>query len=96
MPRTDLATTFLTGITGVNKPATRDAVGDAAPEHRDRAGAVRAARTGSAIVGSLKTRRPAATSPAIPNGRRPKDDVVDISLVAVMGGLCMANGDNDA
>jgi hypothetical protein len=27
-----------------------------------------------------------------PNGRRPKDDVVDISLVAVMGGLCMANG----
>ena len=28
-----------------------------------------------------------------PNGRRPKDDVVDISLVAMMGGLCMANGD---
>jgi hypothetical protein len=31
-----------------------------------------------------------------PNGRRPKDDVVDISLVAVMGGLCVANGDNNA
>jgi len=31
-----------------------------------------------------------------PNGRRPKDDVVDISLVAVMGGLCMANGNTDA
>jgi hypothetical protein len=31
-----------------------------------------------------------------PNGRRPKDDVVDISLVAVMGGLCVANGNNDA
>ena len=30
-----------------------------------------------------------------PNGRRPKDDVVDISLVAVMGGLCMANGNTD-
>ena len=27
-----------------------------------------------------------------PNGRRPIDDVVDVSLVAVMGGLCMANG----
>lgn len=27
-----------------------------------------------------------------PNGRRPKDDIVDISLVAVMGGLCVANG----
>jgi hypothetical protein len=31
-----------------------------------------------------------------PNGRRPKDDVVDISLVAMMGGLCMANGDTNA
>ena len=30
-----------------------------------------------------------------PNGRRPNDDVVDISLVAVMGGLCVANGDHD-
>jgi hypothetical protein len=31
-----------------------------------------------------------------PNGRRPKDDIVDISLIAVLGGLCVANGDNDA
>jgi hypothetical protein len=31
-----------------------------------------------------------------PNGRRPKDDVVDITLVAAMGGLCVANGNNDA
>ena len=31
-----------------------------------------------------------------PNGRRPKDDVVDITLVAAMGGLCMANGTTDA
>ena len=31
-----------------------------------------------------------------PNGRRPKDDVVDISLVAMMGGLCLANGNNNA
>ena len=31
-----------------------------------------------------------------PNGRRPKDDIVDISLVAVMGGLCLANGNTDA
>ena len=30
-----------------------------------------------------------------PNGRRPSDDVVDISLVAVMGGLCVANGNAD-
>ena len=31
-----------------------------------------------------------------PNGRRPNDDIVDISLIAVMGGLCVANGDADA
>jgi hypothetical protein len=31
-----------------------------------------------------------------PNGRRPKDDVVDITLIAAMGGLCMANGTTDA
>lgn len=31
-----------------------------------------------------------------PNGRRPNDDVVDISLVAVMGGLCVANGTANA
>ena len=31
-----------------------------------------------------------------PNGRRPKDDVVDIALVAMVGGLCVINGDNNA
>jgi hypothetical protein len=31
-----------------------------------------------------------------PNGRRPKDDVVDIALVAMLGGLCVINGDNNS
>jgi Domain of unknown function (DUF4331) len=49
-----------------------------------------------AIVGSLKT-SPAGTDFAgFPNGRRPKDDVVDIALVAMLGGLCVANGNTDA
>jgi hypothetical protein len=30
-----------------------------------------------------------------PNGRRPSDDILDISLVVVMGGLCQANGAGD-
>ena len=30
-----------------------------------------------------------------PNGRRPKDDVVDIALVAMVGGLCAINGPGD-
>jgi hypothetical protein len=31
-----------------------------------------------------------------PNGRRPGDDVVDLSLAVVAGALCMLNGTNDA
>jgi hypothetical protein len=94
LPRTDLATVFLTGITGVNKPATvtpsemlrlNTAVAPVPFASQDRL----------AIVGSLKA-SPAGTDFAgFPNGRRPKDDVVDIALVAMLGGLCMANGDTD-
>jgi hypothetical protein len=47
-----------------------------------------------AIVGSLLSG--GSDFAGFPNGRRPKDDVVDISLVAVMGGLCMANGNANA
>ncbi len=95
VPRTDLATVFLTGITGVNKPAT------VTPSEMLRlntsiAPVPFAAQNRLAIVGSLKS-SPAGTDFAgFPNGRRPKDDVVDIALVAMLGGLCMANGDGDA
>lgn len=87
IPRTDLVTTFLTGIQGLNKPAnvtpsemlrlnTSIAPTPAANQHR-------LGVAGGDLAG-------------FPNGRRPKDDVVDISLVAVMGGLCMLNGDTNA
>ena len=46
------------------------------------------------VVGSLLSN--GADLAGFPNGRRPKDDVVDIALVAVMGGLCVANGPNNA
>ena len=94
IPRTDLATVFLTGITGVNKPAT------VTPSEMLRlntaiAPVPFASQNRLAIVGSLKM-SPAGTDFAgFPNGRRPKDDVVDIALVAMLGGLCMANGDGD-
>ncbi|MEZ0308728.1 MAG: DUF4331 domain-containing protein [Ramlibacter sp.] len=94
IPRTDLATVFLTGITGVNKPAT------VTPSEMLRLNTATAplpfaSQNRLAIVGSLKT-SPAGTDFAgFPNGRRPKDDVVDIALVAMLGGLCMANGDGD-
>lgn len=93
LPRTDLATVFLTGIPGVNKPAT------VTPSEMLRlntsiAPVPFASQNRLAIVGSLKTS--GTDFAGFPNGRRPKDDVVDIALVAMLGGLCVANGDNDA
>ena len=93
LPRTDLLTTFLTGITGVNKPANPKAsemmrLNLAVPAvpfaEQNRLGVA-----GNALAGGTD-------NAGFPNGRRPKDDVVDIALVATVGGLCMINGDNDA
>ena len=93
LPRTDLVTTFLTGIKGVNQPANvvpsemlrLNTSIPATPEAmQNRLGIV-----GNILAGGND-------SAGFPNGRRPKDDIVDISLVAVMGGLCMANGDTNA
>ncbi len=92
-PRTDLVTTFLTGIKGVNQPKKvtpsemlrlNTAIAPVPFAQQNRLGIV-----GNILAGG-------ADNAGYPNGRRPKDDVVDISLVAVMGGLCMANGNNDA
>ncbi len=92
-PRNDLVTTFLTGITGVNKPKNvvgsemlrlNTAIAPVAFAQQNRLGIV-----GNILAGGND-------NAGYPNGRRPKDDVVDISLVAVMGGLCVANGNNNA
>jgi hypothetical protein len=93
-PRTDLVTTFLTGIKGVNQPATvtasemlrlNTAIAPTAYANQNRLG----------LLGGLLGPAPQDLA-GYPNGRRPNDDVVDISLIAVMGGLCVANGDSDA
>ena len=93
LPRTDLLTTFLTGITGVNKPATptpsemmrlNTAVAAVPFANQNRLGVA-----GNALAGGTD-------NAGYPNGRRPKDDVVDISLVAMVGGLCAINGAGDA
>lgn len=101
LPRTDLVTTFLTGIPGVNKPANVTAaemmrLNTGIPPvpfaQQNRLGIV-----GEILrVGGPQNLGQAVDLAGYPNGRRPKDDVVDISLVAVMGGLCVANGDTDA
>ena len=53
-----------------------------------------AAQNRLGIVGNILAQ--GSDNAGFPNGRRPKDDVVDIALVAMLGGLCMANGNNDA
>jgi hypothetical protein len=92
-PRNDLVTTFLTGIKGVNQPMAvtpsemlrlNTAIAPVPFAQQNRLGIV-----GNILAGG-------SDNAGYPNGRRPKDDVVDISLVAVMGGLCMANGSTDA
>jgi len=93
LPRQDLVTTFLTGIAGINQPAHVQAsemlrLNTAIPPvpfaQQNRLGIV-----GNLLAGG-------SDNAGFPNGRRPKDDIVDIALVAVMGGLCVANGDADA
>ncbi len=101
LPRTDLATVFLTGITGVNKPATpvasevlrlNTAIAPVVAEAQNRLGVA-----GEVLrVGGVANLAQAKDLAGFPNGRRPKDDVVDIALVAVLGGLCVINGDNNA
>jgi hypothetical protein len=92
-PRSDLVTTFLTGIPGVNQPAgvvasemmrLNTAIAPVAFAQQNRLGVL-----GNILAGG-------SDLAGYPNGRRPKDDVVDISLVAMMGGLCMANGNGNA
>ncbi len=100
IPRTDLATVFLTGITGVNKPATvtpsemlrlNTAIAPVQFADQNRLGVA-----GEVLrVGGLANLANAKDLAGFPNGRRPKDDVVDIALVAMLGGLCVINGDND-
>ena len=92
-PRTDLVTTFLTGIPGVNQPK-----GVVASEmlrlNTGIAPVPFAQQNRLGIVGSI--RDGGKDFAGFPNGRRPKDDVVDVALVAMMGGLCIANGTTNA
>ncbi len=95
LPRLDLVTTFLTGIGGVNQPA--NVVGSEMLRLNTAIAPLPFAQQKRlAIVGTLRGDAGPADFAGFPNGRRPKDDVVDIALVAMMGGLCMANGNTNA
>jgi len=95
-PRTDLANVFLSGIGGVNKPANvvpaemlrlNTAISAVPFAQQNRLGVA-----GELLrVGGAANLSQAVDLAGFPNGRRPKDDVVDIALVAVAGGLCVLN-----
>ncbi|MBZ2206741.1 DUF4331 domain-containing protein [Massilia soli] len=81
-PRNDLIAAFLTGVKGVNQPAT------VTPAEMLRLNTSIAATA----VGSQKRLGVIdGDNAGFPNGRRPGDDVVDIALRVVMGKLCTLN-----
>jgi hypothetical protein len=81
-PRGDLVTAFLTGVPGLNQPA-----GVVASEMLRLNTSIAPLPKGSQnTLGVL-----AGDNAGFPNGRRPGDDVVDISLRVAMGVLCTLN-----
>jgi len=85
-PRTDLVTVFLKGIDGVNQPRN----GVAGEMLRLNTSIAAAAAAGQNPLGVA-----AGDLAGYPNGRRPADDVVDLSLRVAMGALCVLTGATD-
>ena len=85
-PRTDLVTVFLKGISGVNQPTT------VVPSEMLRL------NTSTAVM-AAEVQNPLGVAggdnAGFPNGRRPADDVVDLSLRVAMGALCVLTGATD-
>jgi hypothetical protein len=83
-PRTDLVTVFLKGIEGVNQPK------NVVPSEMLRLNTstpVSATQNPLGVAGG--------DNAGFPNGRRPGDDVVDLSLRVAMGALCVLTGATD-
>jgi hypothetical protein len=82
-PRDDLVTVFLTGVKGLNQPANVVAA-EMLRLNTSIAPTPPAAQNDLGVLGGDLA--------GFPNGRRPYDDVVDISLRAVEGALCGVAG----
>ena len=85
-PRTDLVTVFLKGISGVNQPTT---VVSAEMMRLNTSVAPKAAGAQN-VLGVA-----GGDNAGFPNGRRPADDVVDVTLRVSMGALCVLTGATD-
>jgi hypothetical protein len=93
-PRTDLMTAFLTGLPGLNRPANITALGTGGPLSEMLRLNTSTPVTAIAMQNPLGVA--AGDNAGFPNGRRPGDDVVDVSLRVAMGALCVLTGANDA
>ncbi|MDL2358185.1 MAG: DUF4331 domain-containing protein, partial [Pseudomonadota bacterium] len=86
-PRTDLVTVFLKGIDGVNQPKNVVA-SEMLRLNTTIAPTALAAQNALGVA--------AGDNAGFPNGRRPGDDIVDLSLRVAMGALCTLTGSADA
>jgi hypothetical protein len=82
-PRNDLVSVFLTGVNGLNQPM-RVTPAEMLRLNTSIAPTAPAAQNDLGVLGGDLA--------GFPNGRRPFDDVVDITLRAAMGALCGAVG----
>lgn len=85
-PRTDLVTVFLKGIDGVNQP--KNIVASEMLR-------LNTSTPPIAAAGQLPLGVAGGDNAGFPNGRRPGDDVVDISIRVAMGALCVLTGATD-
>ena len=86
-PRTDLLTVFLKGIKGLNQPATVAMPAEMMRLNTATAPVAIGAQNALGVAGG--------DSAGYPNGRRPGDDVVDLTLRVAMGALCVLTGTTD-
>ncbi|MDR3415554.1 MAG: DUF4331 domain-containing protein [Nevskia sp.] len=98
-PRNDIVEAFLTGVPGVNSPANvvpaemlrlNVAIPPTAAASQNTLGALQCFTN----AGAVSTSNPGCDPAGFPNGRRPGDDVVDIELRVVEGGLLGAGDPN--
>jgi hypothetical protein len=85
-PRTDLVTVFLKGISGLNQPITVVA-SEMLRLNTTTPVTAAASQNPLGVAGGDMA--------GFPNGRRPADDVVDLSLRVAMGALCVLTGVTD-
>ena len=86
-PRTDLVAVFLKGIKGLNQPTTVAVPAEMLRLNTSIAPVAIGAQNALGFTGG--------DNAGFPNGRRPGDDVVDLTLRAAMGALCVRTGATD-